>query len=369
MNKLWGFIRKEWFHIIRDTKSLIIILMMPVIQLLLFGFVISTDVKDAKIAVYDQSRDYMTNRIINKLTSSGYFQLEEYLNNDASIDQIFEQGIIKEVIVFEPNFASNFQKNGIANVQLIADASDPNVARIISTYTMQIINQFAQKENQLAAPIPHAINTSIKMLYNEHSKNVFMFVPGLMTMIMMLISAMMSSISITREKEFGTMEVLLVSPLKPIQIIIGKVVPYLLITFVTTLMIILISNVIFEMPINGTLTLLLFESFLYIFLALSLGILISTIAPTQLIAMFISLIGLMLPTVLLSGFIFPIENMPVPLQVLSSIMPPRWFNEILKAVMLKGVNIFEIWRPTVILIAMTLFINIASVKKFKIRLS
>ncbi len=368
MNELKGFIRKEWFHIIRDPKSLTIIILMPIIQLLMFGYVISTNVKDAKIAVYDQSRDYLSMQIINKLTSSGYFQLEEYLDNDVAIENIFAKGEVKEVIVFEPNFASNFEKEGQANIQIIADASDPNVARLISTYTLRIINQFTQDKNISQASIPYIINTSTKMLYNEQSKSVFMFVPGLMTLIMMLISAMMSSISITREKEYGTMEVLLVSPLRPIQIIIGKVLPYLLITFATTVLIIFLSNFIFEMPINGSITLLLFESFLFIFLALSLGILISTVAPTQLIAMFISLIGLMLPTILLSGFIFPIENMPVALQVFSTIMPPRWFNEILKAVMLKGVSLVDIWKPTTILVSMTMIIIAISVKKFKIRL-
>lgn len=366
MNELKGFIKKEWFHIIRDPKSLMIIIFMPIIQLLMFGYVISTDVKDAKIAIFDQSRDYLTNQIINKLTSSGYFILEEYLNNDTGIEKIFAKGEVKEIIVFEPNFASKYKKEGNANIQIIADASDPNVARLISTYTVRIINQFTQDENM--ATIPFKINTSIKMLYNEQSKSVFMFVPGLMTLIMMLISAMMSSISITREKEFGTMEVLLVSPLRPIQIIIGKVLPYLLITFITTILIIFLSNFIFEMPINGSIALLLFESFLFIFLALSLGILISTISPTQLIAMFISLIGLMLPTVLLSGFIFPIENMPTALQILSTIMPPRWFNDILKAVMLKGVSLIDIWKPTLILIGMTTVIIALSVRKFKIRI-
>nr|MDA3927368.1 ABC transporter permease [Prolixibacteraceae bacterium] len=208
----------------------------------------------------------------------------------------------------------------------------------------------------------------IRMFYNEEAQSVFMFVPGLMALIMMLISAIMSSISITKEKELGTMEVLLVSPLKPIQIILGKVFPYLLIAFIDAIVIIIMGNLVFKMPINGSLTLLLAECFLFIFLALSLGILISTIAPNQLIAMFISMIGLMLPTMLLSGFIFPIENMPKVLQWVSAIMPARWFNDIVKDIMLKGVGFKYIIKETLILVGMTAIIIVASVRKFKIRL-
>jgi ABC-2 type transport system permease protein len=234
-------------------------------------------------------------------------------------------------------------------------------------YTQNIINKFVSQEG-LGQEIPMQISTSVKMYYNEETKSVFMFVPGLMALIMMLVSALMSSISITREKEMGTMEVLLVSPLKPIQIILGKVTPYLLIAFIDAILIILMGNLVFKMPINGSLTLLMAECFLFIFLALCLGILISTVAPTQLIAMFISMIGLMLPTMLLSGFLFPRANMPVILQWLSCIMPARWFNEIVKDIMLKGVGLLFVWKQTLILIIMSVVIVTASVKKFKIRL-
>ena len=367
MNRFLGFIRKEFYHIFRDPRTLIIILGIPIAQLLLFGFVVNTEVKDVKLAVYDQSKDEMTTRIINKLTSSGYFKLQENLESDNDIEAIFKKGKIKEVLVFEPNFASKVERDGSANIQLLTDATDPNVARMVSMYTQNIINKFVGDEG-LEQVSPIQISTSIKMYYNEETKSVFMFVPGLMALIMMLVSALMSSISITREKELGTMEVLLVSPLKPIQIILGKVAPYLLISFIDAILIILMGNLVFKMPINGSLTLLLAECFLFIFLALSLGILISTVAPNQLIAMFISMIGLMLPTMLLSGFIFPIENMPVILQWFSAIMPARWFNEIVKNIMLKGVGLFYVWKQTLILIVMSVIIVTASVKKFNIRL-
>jgi ABC-2 type transport system permease protein len=367
MNRFIGFIKKEFYHIFRDARTLIIILGIPVSQMLLFGFVVNTEVKDVKIAVYDQSKDYVTTRIINKLTSSGYFQLQENLKSDNDIEAIFRKGKIKEVLVFEPDFAAKLERDGSANVQLLADASDPNIARMVSMYTQNIINKFVSEE-RVGQELPLQISSSVKMYYNEETKSVFMFVPGLMALIMMLVSALMSSISITREKEMGTMEVLLVSPLKPIQIILGKVTPYLLIAFIDAILIILMGNLVFGMPINGSLTLLMAECFLFIFLALSLGILISTVAPNQLIAMFISMIGLMLPTMLLSGFIFPIENMPKVLQWFSAIMPARWFNDIVKSIMLKGVGLMFVWKQTLILIGMSVFIVAVSVKKFKIRL-
>jgi ABC-2 type transport system permease protein len=367
MNRFTGFIKKEFFHILRDPRTLIIVLGIPIAQLLLFGFVINTEIKDVKIAVYDQSKDNVTTNIVNKLTSSGYFMLMENLNSDNDVEAIFKKGKVKEVLVFEPDFASKLARNGAANVQLLIDASDPNIARMVNMYTQNIITKYSSEQNKLAKT-PMQITPSTRMYYNEETRSVFMFVPGLMAMIMMLISAIMSSVSITREKEMGNMEILLVSPLKPIQIILGKVAPYLLIALIDALLIVLIGNWVFKMPINGSLTLLMGECFLFIFLALSLGILISTVAPTQLIAMFISMVGLMLPTMLLSGFIFPIENMPKILQWFSAIMPARWFNEIVKDILLKGVGLAYVWKNTLILLGMSIFINVLSVKKFKIRL-
>jgi ABC-2 type transport system permease protein len=206
------------------------------------------------------------------------------------------------------------------------------------------------------------------MLYNEELKSVFMFVPGTITVLLMLISAMMTSISITREKELGTMEILLASPLKPIQIIVGKVVPYVFISFIIAVIILILGFTVFGMPVQGSLFLLMGECLLFILMALSLGILISTVTQTQQTAMMISMFALMLPTILLSGFIFPIENMPLPLQVFSNVIPPKWFIIIIKNIMLKGVGLGYIWKETLILLGMTLFFIALSVKKFKIRL-
>jgi len=339
----------------------------PIAQLLIFGFVVTNEVKDIKIAIYDQSKDDVTLQLSNKIISSGYFILEQNLDHISNIEDIFKKGDVKEVIVFEPDFSKKLEREGVANVQLLADASDANTANLIVNYTSAIIMDYIQKENQLIDQ-PLKIDTEVRMVFNEGLKSVYMFVPGTMALILMLVSAMMTSISIAREKEMGTMEVLLVSPLKPAQIIVGKVIPYVTLAFVNAVTIIVLGYFVFGMPLKGSIALLLLESFLFISMALSLGIFISTMAKSQQVAMFISIFALMLPTLLLSGFIFPIENMPLLLQWLSHLMPPKYFIIIIKNIMLKGTGFMYIWKETLILFVMMLFFIALSVKKFKIRL-
>lgn len=367
MNQFKGFIKKEFKHIFRDVRTMLILFGMPVIQVLLFGYVITNEIKDIKIAILDNSKDAVTQEITNKIVSSGFFILEKNLISENEIEQSFKQGVIKEVVIFEKDFAENLEKEKKANVQILADASDANTANLIVNYTSGIIMNYMQSINTNSGKIAQ-IKVDERMLYNETLDSVHMFVPGIMAMILMLISAMMTSISIAREKELGTMEILLVSPLRPVQIIIGKVTPYFALSFVNAVSILAIGYFVFGVPIRGDLILLLLESMLFILLALSLGILISTITKTQQIAMMMSMFALMLPTMLLSGFIFPIENMPVVLQWFCQLMPPKWFIIIIKNIMIKGVGINFIWKETLVLIFMTLFFIAMSVKKFKIRL-
>lgn len=367
MKQLISFIKKEFFHIFRDPRTMLILFGIPVAQLLIFGAVIKSEIKDLHIAIYDQSKDETTQQITNKLLSSGYFILDEDLDNLDGIDAIFKKGKVREVVVFENNFGKNLVKEGTAEMQLIADASDPNTAKLAISYTTAIVNDYIKKlypEMQM----PMQISPEVRMYFNEEMQSAYMFVPGVMAMILMLISAMMTSISITREKELGTMEVLLVSPLKPVQIIVGKVIPYLLLSIANAFVIVLMGRFVFGVPITGSFILLMLETILFIMMALCLGILISTAAKNQMVAMFISMIGLLLPTLLLSGFIFPIENMPIALQYLSHIMPAKYFIIIIRGIMLKGVGLLYIWKETAILIGMTLFFIAVSVRKFKIRL-
>ena len=368
MKQFIGFLKKEFLHIFRDPRTMVIIFGLPVIQLLLFGKVINTDIQNSKIAILDQSHDNTTRKITSKLLSSGYFVLAKELEEGEDVEDVFRKGIVKMVVNFGPNFEQNLERDGKEDVQLLADASDPNTARILTAYAGGIINDFVKKEKLQNQQLPDQINVEVRMLYNEGLKSVYMFVPGIMAMILMLISAMMTSISISKEKELGTMEVLLASPLKPIQIVLGKVTPYLLLSFINALTIIILGVFVFGVPIKGSYFLLMGESFLFILMALSLGILISTVAPNQMVAMFISLLGLMLPTILLSGFIFPIQNMPLPLRIISHLMPPRWFIVIIRNIMLKGTGIMFVWKETLILVFMAFTFIALSIKNFKIRL-
>jgi ABC-2 type transport system permease protein len=367
MNRFLNFVWKEFLHIIRDYRTLLILFGMPITQVLLFGFAITNEIKDAKIAILDFAKDNNTQEISNKLLSSGYFLLYENLQSQNDIEPAFRKGIIKEVIIFEPDFGKNLERTGIANVQIVADASDPNFANMLIGYTSSIIMDY-QSELSKGKTIPAVINSEIKMRFNPNLKSVFMFVPGLMSVILLLVSALMTSISITKEKELGTMEILLVSPLNPFQIIVGKVIPYLILALINSAAVLILSKYVFEVPTVGSLPLLIAECTLFLITALSLGILISTVSNNQQTAMMISLGALMLPTIILSGYIFPIENMPLPLQILSNTIPAKWFIRIVKGIMLKGVTFSYIWQETLILAGMTVFFITVSIKKFKIRL-
>ncbi|GAB1404401.1 MAG: ABC transporter permease [Lentimicrobiaceae bacterium] len=363
-----GFVIKEFLHIFRDKRTMVILFGMPLIQVLLFGFAINTDIKDAWISVVDPSPDQVTLAIRDKLFASGYFREAEMSFSPTGIEEQFRQGKIKMVVIFETGFEKKLMKGEQPAVQLIADASDPNTARLLVNYANGIINSYTTALNNTTEYLPLVVPET-RMMYNPSLKSVFMFVPGIITILLMLVSAMMTSISIAREKETGTMEVLLVSPLKPHQIIIGKVMPYVLLSFINAVIILVMSYFVFKVPMQGNLILLLLETILFIILALSLGMFISTVSNNQQTAMMLSMFALMLPTILLSGFIFPIENMPDILQWLSILMPPRWFIVILKSIMLKGSGLLSFWKETLILLGMTAVFILASVLKFKVRLN
>lgn len=367
MKRFIGFVTKEFYHIFRDKRTMFILFGMPVAQIMLFGFAITNEINNVNIAILDQSKDNETQQIINKISASKYFNIVNKITHEAKIDSVFRTGKVKAVLVFEKDFIQNLQNKKAAKVQVITDATDPNMANTITNYINAILQNYTQELNKNIKPV-YQILTQTQLYYNPELKSVFTFVPGVMTVILMLVSAMMTSISITREKEMGTMEVLLVSPIKPFQVVIGKVFPYVFLSIINATIIVLLGVLVFKMPIEGSLFLLALESILFIITALSLGILISTIAQSQQTAMMFSLAGLMLPVIILSGFIFPISSMPLPLQIISNIIPAKWFIIIIKAIMLKGATIHTIWKETLILIGMTVFFIALSIKKYKIRL-
>ncbi len=367
MKRFIGFIKKEFYHIFRDRRSLFILFGMPIAQIMLFGFAITNEINNVDIAILDHSKDSTTEEIINKISSSKYFSIKQIIARESEIESVFKKGKIKAVLNFEKDFSKNLLEQHTAKIQIITDATDPNTANAITNYINAILINYQQEKNK-GIQLEYQVIPQTRMVYNQELKSVFMFVPGVMTIILMLVSAMMTSISITREKELGTMEILLVSPLKPFQVIIGKVVPYIFLSIINATVIVILSIFIFKMPLEGNLLLLGAESVLFIITSLALGILISTIAETQQAAMMISLMGLMLPVILLSGFIFPITSMPMPLQVISNIIPAKWFIIIIKGIMLKGVGLAYVWKETLILVGMTILFIGLSVKKYKIRL-
>ncbi|HNR40782.1 MAG TPA: ABC transporter permease [Bacteroidales bacterium] len=368
MKRFIGFVKKEFLHIFRDFRTLIILFGIPTVQILIFGFVVSMDLKDANVAFLDLSNDEITRRISDKICSSGFFRRTDNLRDYKDVDRVMKKGDTRAVIIFGDNFGRDLARSGRATMSIIADGSEPNTATLITNYATAIITDFNRELDRTARIGNILVQPEVRMFYNPGLKGHFMFVPGVITLILILICALMTSITITREKEFGTMEVLLVSPLKPSQIILGKVMPYFLLSFINVILILLLSWLVFGLPVRGSIALLLAESMLYILMSLSLGILISTISKTMQQAIFISLVGLMLPTILLSGFIFPIENMPGIYDVVSSVLPPRYFILIIKNIMIKGAGFSDVWRETLIIALMTAVFIGLSIRNFKVRL-
>lgn len=366
MKALEPFIRKEFYHILRDRKTLLIVLVMPVVLVVLFGFAIRTELRDAPIAIFDQAHDELSTGLTHKLLSSGYFIKVKDLSRSADIEAVFKNGEAKMVIVFPPYFSRDFYHSQQASVQLLADASNINTATTLISYVQAIVDDYRQQALRFAGALP-PFEFTVKMMYNPALEDVYMFVPGVLALVLMLVSAMMTSVSLAREKENGTFRLLTVSPLAVWKIIFGKVIPYLLLSLINTVVILVLSVFMLGMPMNGSLLTLFPVCLLFLFTALSLGILISSVAQTQQVAIFISIIGLFLPTVLLSGFIYPIENMPLPLQLFCQLFPAKWFIEAIKTVMIKSGGIADVWLQLVVLLGMTLLFLRLSVLRYSLK--
>ena len=367
MKQFLFFIRKEFLHVWRDGRTLFILFAMPLAQILIFGFALTNEVKNSKIGALDNSKGDASRAIVNRLGASRYFDVERNLHSNNEIEKAFREGKIKVAVVFPADFQDQLFHNNNGQIQIVADATDPNVANTLINYATAVIMDF---QNDLPGNqnLPYIIKTEYRMLYNPQLKGSYSFVPGVMAMILLLVCSMMTSISIVREKEIGTTEVILVSPIIPIRVVLAKMVPYFLLSAVNIGSILLLSVFVLDVPINGSLALLIGECLLFTMTSLSVGLLISTIAASQQVAMLISLMGMFLPTVMLSGFMFPIENMPLPLQVISNIVPSKWFYSIVKNVMIKGVGFEHVWKETLVLAGMMILLLAVSIKKFKTRL-
>jgi len=368
MKQFITFVRKEFYHVFRDRKTLLLLFGMPIAQIILFGFALTNEIKNSKIVICDYAKDVSSMAIIQKLEASKSFEIEKNLLSHKEIETTFREGKVKLAIVFPANFNHDLAHLNKAQIQIIADASDPNTANTLTNYAAAIVRDYLQ-ELLKNTSIPLQINTDVRMIYNPELKGVTNFVPGVMALVLLLVCVLMTSVSIVKEKEMGTMEVLLVSPFNPILVIISKAVPYFLLSLINLTIILILSVYLMGMPINGSILLLYFESSLLILTALSLGLLISNSTDSQQSAMLISLMGMLLPTMMFTGFMFPLENMPLPLQIISNIVPSKWYYIIVKSIMIKGLGFSAIWKETLILSGMTLFLLVVSIRKFKIRLA
>ena len=338
-----------------------ILLGMPVLQIILFGFAITTELNHSRVAVLDPSKDAVTTRITERIDENRYFSVVKELSSASDIETVFRHDEADIVVAFTPDFDANLS-TGEAGIQLVVDATDPNTGNMMAGYVQGIVGQALQSGTQ-SSPI-----VQTHLLFNPQMKSAYNFVPGVMGLILMLICAMMTSISIVREKETGTMEVLLVSPIRPIFIILAKAVPYLVLSCVNLATILLLSVYVLHVPVEGSLWTLSFLSLLLIAVALSLGLLISCVVQNQVAAMIVSGMGLLMPVMLLSGMIFPIESMPAVLQWISNIIPARWYIQAVKKVMIEGLGMAAVWHEALILSGMAALLIGLSLKKFKERL-
>ncbi len=351
MEQFISFVIKETKHILRDKRTMLILFGMPVVLMLLFGFAISTDVRNVRTVVVTSQSDHLTQQVVDRLAQSEYFLITATVATPQEAERLIRSQKADMAIVFAPDFAST--KSG---VQFLVDGADPNMSQQWTSYAQGVI----------ANPQGGLVNS--KLLYNPQMKSAYNFVPAIMGMLLMLVCAMMTSISIVKEKERGTMEVLLVSPVRPLLVIVAKAVPYLMLAFVILITILLMARFVLGVPLVGSLFWILAISVLYILLALSLGLLISSIAQTQLVALLLSAMVLLMPVVMLSGMMFPIESMPDILQWISAVVPPRYYIQAMRKLMIMGVGIAEVKQEALVLLGMTALLLTIALKKFNTRL-
>ena len=368
MKQFISFVIKEARHIVRDKRTMLILFGMPVVMMLLFGFAITTDVRNVRTVVVTSEMSPRIQQAVERLSQSEYFTITATVSTPQEAERFIRSQQADMAVVFASDFAS--KKNGL---QLIVDGSDPNMAQQWVTYAQQtLLNEELRMKNEESFGNPVG-NSSFfiihySLLYNPQMRSAYNFVPAIMGMLLMLICAMMTSISIVREKERGTMEVLLVSPVRPLMVIIAKVVPYMVLAFVILMVILLMARYVLGVPLAGSLFWIIAVSTLYILLALSLGLLISNVAQTQLVALLLSAMVLLMPVVMLSGMLFPVESMPQVLQWIAAVVPPRYYIDAMRRLMIMGVGIGEVMKEVAVLAAMTVVLLTVALKKFNVRL-
>lgn len=364
---LVAFMRKEVRHLLRDRQTLTILLLLPIAQLLLFGFAVRTDISQVRVALVAPDADATTAALRTRFAHSGRFRVLPPLTNPDSLDALFRAGLVDVGVFLEPGLASRLSAGLPTEVLIVADAVDPNTGTTMKNYASAIVRDWQSSLGAVAAPV--RLDTRMRMRFNPTLESVNLFVPGLIALILTMVTALMTAISLAREKERGTFEVLLVSPLHPWQIIIGKVLPYLALAMANVVTVMLAAWLVFGVPFRGSLTLLLASSTLFALVGLALGVLIAAVTSSQLAAMLAALGGTMLPNTMLSGLIFPISSMPRALQLLTNIVPARWFIEIVRGIMLKGIGLSLLWPQLLILSAMLVVLLVLAIRQTSVRLA
>ena len=365
MKQFSSFVIKEAKHIVRDRRTMLILFVMPVVLMLLFGFAISNDVRNVRTVVVTSQMDHVTQQVIDRLSHSEYFVITATVGTSKEAEQLIRRQKADMSLTPSPSPIGEGSSN--LQWQIMVDGSDPNMAQQWTTYAQSILSQPVDGKHY-SLPSPFGEGLGVRLLYNPRMKSAYNFVPAIMGMLLMLICAMMTSVSIVREKEKGTMEVLLVSPVRPIMMIVAKAVPYLVLAFAILVSILLMARFVLGVPLAGSILWIFVVSAIYILLALSLGLLISNIASSQLMALLLSAMVLLMPIVMLSGMLFPIESMPMVLQWISAVIPPRYYIEAMRKLMIMGVGIGEVMREVAILSGMTIILLIVSLAKSKTRL-
>ena len=362
---LMAFIHKEFLHVFRDKRTLLIMFGLPIAQLLIFGYALTNEVKNARLLIVNPSSDVANEQLIQKIDASSYFTVTHVEKNSQNLEKYFKNGEAQSALIFPENFLSSTGEP--SEIQIITDATDPNFAKTVINYLTAIVMDFIQQPSAGRQPMM-TIKSEVRMLYNPSLNGSMNFVPGVIAMIMMIVCTTLASVAVVREKETGTMEVLLVSPVRPIYVLISKAVPYFVLSVAIFVVVMLISNLMLDVPIRGNILLISLISVVYILTCLAFGLMISNVTASQSEAMLISIVAIMLPILIFTGFLFPLENMPLIFQWIANILPARWYFLIIQSVMLKGLGIADVWMELCILLGMMVVLLAISLRKFNIRL-
>lgn len=358
---------KEVRHILRDRQTLAILLLLPLAMVVIFGFALRTDVNVVRIVFVEPATDAATTALRARFAGNTRFDVTGVERSIGPVADMFRRGDVDVAVVFEPGFGEDLARGTAGKLLLVTDASDPNMGSLMLAYATAVIGDYQEELGRPPGMVEIEVNT--RMRFNPRLESVNLFVPGLIALVMTLVAALMTAISLSREKERGTLEVLLVSPLRPREIIVGKVAPYLVLAFANVVTALLAARLVFGVPVRGSILLLLAASTLYAMVGLALGVLIAAKTTSQRAAMLGAMLGTLMPSTLLSGMIFPVTSLPVWLQAVTYIVPARWFIEIARGVMLKGTGIGFLWEPIAVLLVMLLVLMVAAVRSFKPRLS